>query len=184
MAITDSIVARVQVDLQQALTRAAKARAALEQSEQEVADLQAFLRTFERYAGAVSVGTFASHSNEHSGNKRQVAQAGTRGRELVDVSIAAIKHRGAPVKIGELLDAVLAAGLTLGGTDQKSNLAGYLSRDPRVVSRGRSVGWDLVETEGAAEALAGEAAPSFIEGGQDDEATLTSTLDDDDYPLA
>jgi len=75
---------------------------------------------------------------------------------------------------------VLAAGLTLGGTDQKSNLAGYLSRDPRVVSRGRSVGWDLIETEGAAEALAGEAAPSFIVGGQDDEATLTPNPDEYD----
>lgn len=149
MAVTDSIVARVQADLQQALAKASKARSLLDECEREAADLQAFLRTFERYAAPAGAGGGLTQGSEHGSNKRAVAQVGSRARQLVDVSIATIRRKGAPVKIGDLLDAVLAEGLTLGGSDQKSNLAGYLSRDPRVASRGRSVGWDIVDNEAA-----------------------------------
>jgi hypothetical protein len=91
----------------------------------------------------------------------------------VDSAIEAIETAGHPVMIGDLLDAVLAAGHVLGGADQKSNLAGYLSRDPRVLSLGRSVGWDLVRNEKTdSEPESGNAGSSSNEGGSDDRTTL------------
>ncbi|WP_423605667.1 hypothetical protein [Sphingomonas sp. MS122] len=98
---------------------------------------------------------------------------------MVDVAIAAIEEAGKPVPIGDLLDAVLAAGFTLGGADQKSNLAGYLSRDPRVASRGRNVGWDIIRSEEAAsEPASDDAASSTTTGGTNDRTTLA---DPDDF---
>lgn len=178
MALNDDIVARATADLQRALERAASARDQLLAAESEASDLQAFLRTLERYTKAAPDGETA----EHAGNTlRTPAKAGTRARDLVDTCIVAIKDAGHPLKIGDLTDIVLAAGLTLGGQDQKSNLAGYLSRDPRVVTRGRSIGWDLVENEEAATVPASdEAASSSIEGGTDERSTLTGPDDIDD----
>ncbi len=65
----------------------------------------------------------------------------------MDAAIEAIRTAGQPLPIGDLLDAVIAQGFKFGGQDHKSNLAGYLSRDPRVVSRGRGVGWDIADEE-------------------------------------
>lgn len=177
MAISDDIVARANADLQLALSRAEEARRTLAACEAEVSDLQAFLRTLERYASPVRSGEEIGNSKEHGENKVSViARPGTRARGLVDASIEAITSAGKPLKIGDLLDAVLAAGHVLGGSDQKSNLAGYLSRDPRVHSLGRSVGWDLVRNEEAAsEPASDDAASSSNEGGSDDRTALAAT---------
>lgn len=174
MAISDDIVARASADLQQALNKAGRARAQLEDAERDVADLQAFLRTLERYRNPAADRKNAEHGVNSASSP---AKPGTRARELVDTCIAAIQRARHPLKIGDLLDVVLGAGLVLGGSDQKSNLAGYLSRDPRVESRGRSIGWDVVENEEAATVPASEEAASSIhEGGTDDRSTLTVPL--------
>lgn len=175
MAATDDIVARARADLQRAVAQADRARATLATAEAEISDLTAFLRTLDRYAGPLENGGENTNKSEHRRNEsRGIGHPGSRGRALVDAAIEAIRTAGKPLPIGALLDAVLAAGHTLGGSDQKSNLAGYLSRDPRVASRGRSVGWDLVETEEAApEPASGEAASSINEGGTDERSTLT-----------
>ena len=176
MAVTDNIVGRAKSDLQKAEIAAQKARETLARAESEVADLQAFLRTYQRYADEPS----ADQSREQSVNPYKATRTSGRGKEMVDVAISVIRERGKPVMIGDLLDSVLAAGFTLGGADQKSNLAGYLSRDPRVHSVGRGIGWDLVESEEAASVPASDdAASSEQKGGTDDRSTLTSSGPDD-----
>lgn len=174
MAITEDIVARANADLQRALATAARARETLAQAEAEVSDLDAFLRTLRRYVAPAESADDNIIDREHRRNNvRTVPAAGSRARELVDAAISAIRKAGKPLMIGDLLDAVNAAGFTLGGSDHKSNLAGYLSRDPRVESRGRNVGWVVLEDEGAAlEPASGEAAPSSDQGGTNDRSTL------------
>ena len=181
MAITDDIVARASADLQRALSSAEQSRAALAVAEAEVVELKGFLRRFERYAPMLALGGKPVSINEHvENNRRNELALGSRGRELVDTAIEAIKSAGRPMKIGELLDVVLEAGMKLGGSDQKSNLAGYLSRDPRVHSLGRSIGWDLVKDEKAASSLlCTEVASSHSEGGTDERSSLAG-LDDID----
>jgi hypothetical protein len=71
--------------------------------------------------------------------------------------MAAIAQAGRPLTIGELVDVCVGQGLKIGGRDLKSNLAGYLSRDPRVESLGRGVGWAIVEND----------APDSTSGGED-----------------
>lgn len=169
MVANVDIIARAQGDLQRAEAAALRAREALAKAEAEASDLKAFIRTYQRYVEEPT----ASRDTEHSANARPIAKTGSRARELVDAAIEAIKAAGKPLPIGDLLDAVLAEGHVVGGTDQKSNLAGYLSRDPRIVSRGRSVGWDILETEGAAiEPASEDAAPSSYQGGTNDGTTL------------
>lgn len=176
MDISNNIVARANADLQRALSAAAKARETLAKFEAEVADLEAFLRTLERYVGLSEPGTSPRTDAEHSENTGRTApKPGSRAHELVNSAIEAIRAAGKPLMIGDLLEHVLHAGFTLGGKDLKSNLAGYLSRDPRVHSLGRSVGWDLVEKEEAASEPASHvAASSENTGGTNDRTTLVS----------
>lgn len=181
MALAGDIVARANADLQRALQEAATARTILAAAEMEVADLQAFLRTLARYSNASPGKTKGGSDSEHGQNSgRAVPAVGSRARDLVDTAIAAIRAARRPLLIGDLLDAVNAAGFTLGGSDHKSNLAGYLSRDPRVESRGRNVGWVVLEDEEAApEAASGETASSLDQGGTDDRSTLAQSDFDD-----
>ncbi|HEX8667209.1 MAG TPA: hypothetical protein VF727_02425 [Allosphingosinicella sp.] len=175
MPDTNDIVARATADLQRALASVERARETLIKAEAEAADLQGFLRTLERYVGPTAANGTERNAREHGKNfGGDLPKPGTRARALGDAAVEAIKAAGRPLPIGDLLDVVLAAGFTLGGADQKSNLAGYLSRDPRVVSLGRNVGWTIVETEEAApEPGSNEAASSSAEGGPDDRTTLT-----------
>lgn len=172
MATSEHILQQVQRDLQIARDKVADTEQQLTRARAELADLEGFVRTFERYSLRVDG---PREARERGKNKdRGVAARGTQARQLVDTCIDAIREAGHPVRIGDLLETVLATGLTLGGNDQKSNLAGYLSRDPRVHSLGRFVGWDIVETEGAAsEPGSNDAAPSQDQGGTDDGPTLT-----------
>lgn len=174
MTLTDDIVARAKADLQRAVSNADKARATLAAAEAEASDLHAFLRTLERYTIPTQHLEQTTNTSEHVKNfGKAIAKEGTRARALVDTSIDAIVAAGKPLEIGELLDTVLAEGHILGGSDQKSNLAGYLSRDPRVYSRGRGIGWDIVKNEEAAsEPGRNDAASSSNEGGSDDRTTL------------
>lgn len=173
MAISNDIVARATADLQRAEAAASRAREALARAEAEVADLSAFLRTLERYAAPVTRAEGMRGALEHGKNTARSFGNSSRGTQMVDVAISVIREAGKPVPIGDLLDAVLAAGFTLGGADQKSNLAGYLSRDPRVASRGRNVGWDIIENEEAASKPGStDAASSSNEGGTNERTTL------------
>lgn len=175
MATSEHILQQVHRDLQTARERVAVIEQQLMAARAELGDLEGFVRTFERYSARAEAPSVAQLDAEPRRNKdRGVADVGTQARKLVDTCILAIQGNGSPMKIGDLLDVVLASGLTLGGRDQKSNLAGYLSRDPRVHSLGRSIGWDIVKTEGAAsEPGSNDAAPSLDQGGTDDGPTLT-----------
>ncbi|HQS67984.1 MULTISPECIES: hypothetical protein [unclassified Novosphingobium] len=174
MTTTDDIIARAQADLQLALSKVEKAQAALASAQAEVSDLKAFLRTYQRYATA----SISTPGAERASSTFGPSKLGSRGRELVDTCITAIREAGHPIKIGDLLDIVLASGMPVGGSDQKSNLAGYLSRDPRVISRGRSVGWDVDETESvASQPASDEATPhSNID-------SRSNTLNTDNFDL-
>ena len=177
MAITEEIVARVNADLQRAQLAASRARQLLAEAEAEASDLAAFLRTLEKYATPIPNSEGIRRAMDHDKNTaRTSATTVSRGTRMADVAIATIKEVGKPVPIGKLLDAVLAAGFTLGGADQKSNLAGYLSRDPRVESRGRNIGWDVVVMEKGPEGRdSNESDFSESSGGATDRTNLTST---------
>ena len=177
MIPSDDILARVQSDMQVARDRVLDLEAQLGAACAELADLEGFVRTFERYASPVGGSAAQEPMGEPRKNKdRGVPVEGSQARRLVDTCILAITANGGPMKIGELLDVALASGLAIGGRDQKSNLAGYLSRDPRVYSRGRSVGWDIVKTEGTAlERAVGQTIPSSMSGGTDVRTTLVSS---------
>lgn len=173
MSTTDDIVSRVRADLQRAQSSAEKARLALAAWEGEVSELTIFLRTLERYAGPTQKDIVIAAPREHDKNDKVIPAHGTNSRVLVDACIDAIQHGGRPLTIGDLVDVCIAQGLKIGGKDLKSNLAGYLSRDPRVKSLGRNIGWAIAETEGAASAPASqEAAPSLAAGGSNDRPTL------------
>lgn len=180
MTPNDDILIRVQSDTHAARNRLSHLEAQIASARAELADLEGFVRTFERYASPVQGSVPRESTAEPRRNKdRGVPVEGSQARRLVDRCILAITANGRAMKIGELLDVALASGLEIGGRDQKSNLAGYLSRDPRVYSRGRSVGWDIVKTEGAALVPAsGEAAPSFETGGTNERSTLVLHPDD------
>lgn len=155
MSDTEELVARAKADLHRAEAAAERAREGLKKAEAEVADLEAFLRMMDRYAH-----TDASRGAATSPGVtvRTTHQGGSRAKELVDAAIDAIRTTGQPMPIGDLLDAVIAQGFKFGGQDHKSNLAGYLSRDPRVVSRGRGIGWDIADEGQAADDMTPHAA--------------------------
>lgn len=180
MNTTDDIVTRVRSDLQRALSTAEKARLALTAAEAQVTELTMFLRTLERYTSPVAAHDATAARREHDENDRgrAIASRGTNSRVLVDACMTAIEGAGRPLTIGELVDVCIEQGLRIGGKDLKSNLAGYLSRDPRVKSLGRNLGWAVVVTEGAAPVPASqEAAPSLIAGGTNERTTLDNPDD-------
>jgi hypothetical protein len=175
MTAPDAIVTRANRDLQAAQGRVTKLRGDLEAAEREAADIEAFLRTFRRYIDADLALKAESPRGEHGGNARQsVGKPGSRARVLVDTCIDMISEVGGPVEIGDLLERVFQRGLSIGGSDQKSNLAGYLSRDPRVYSRGRGIGWDLVENRKVASTSASDEGASRRTGeGTNDRSSIT-----------
>ena len=166
MAFTNDIASRAQGDLQRAERDAVSARDKLARAEAEINDLRAFLRKLEHYGLPVEEVAQSRPSRSRRGS-------GGKSKQLADFSIEEIRKAGRRVLIADLFNAAIAAGIEIGGRDEKSNLAGYLSRDKRI-DYAHGEGWGIIETEGAADMLAGNAAPSFTEGGQDDEATLTS----------
>lgn len=184
METTVDIAARVRADLQRAQLVADKARAALASAEAQVAELTMFLRTLERYVGPGLTAAAPIASGEHDKNQkgRVVPARGTASRILVDACMEVIREAGRPLTIGELVDACMAQGLKIGGTDLKSNLAGYLSRDPRVRSLGRNIGWVIVGTEEAASTLVSqEAASSLAIGGSDGRPAVAFPVDETSF---
>ena len=182
MHISEDIVARANADLQRAHRDVEVTRAKLERALAEVADLEAFLRTLERYTISTSgssssvvadrVTDLMGQAIENTSG-RMPSRPGTMARQLADACIKAIRDKGSPIKIGDLLDVVLSQGFVVGGQDQKSNLAGTLSRDPRLFSHGRTLGWDIIESEKAAiEPGSEDAALSTDTGGTNDRTTL------------
>lgn len=170
MGFAEDILARARGDLNRAERDAAVARERLVRAEAEIGDLQAFLRKLEHYVGPVGEAASRSDSAARRSRIPHVAGGG-KSRDLVDVAIDKIREVGARVPITDLFNAILERGMKIGGKDEKSNLAGYLSRDPRVDYE-RGIGWGIV-TEGAASAPASqEAAPSSAEGGSNERATL------------
>jgi hypothetical protein len=169
MGFADDIVARAKGDLNRAERDAALAREKLQKAEAEIADLQAFMRKLEHYVGPASASSELARFVPSS--PKRVA-AGGKSRELVDVAIERIQLAGGRrVPIAYLMQHIIERGMEIGGKDEKSNLAGYLSRDPRV-DYVKPDGWGLT-TEGAASAPASqEAAPSLNTGGSNDRPTL------------
>lgn len=182
MPITEDIVARANADLQRAHRDMEAAQAKLGKAQSEVADLEAFLRTLERYttpssaSGLSDIADPVTHligKAAENTTGRTPSRPGTMARQLADACIEAIKNNYGPMKIGDLLDVVLSQGFVVGGQDQKSNLAGTLSRDPRLFSHGRTLGWDIIESERAAiEPGSEDAALSIDTGGTNDRTTL------------
>lgn len=166
MAFTSDIDTRAKSDLQRAERDAASARDKLVRAEMEINDLRAFLRKLEHYASPSSV-------PEQPRATRSPRGSGGKARRLADFCIEEIRKAGGRIPIADLFTAAMAAGLDIGGRDEKSNLAGYLSRDKRI-DFAHGEGWGIVETEGAALMPAsGEAAPLFGTGGTDERSTLT-----------
>jgi hypothetical protein len=167
---TDDIIAKAKADLQRAERNVSHYRVQMENAAADALEITAFLKRFEFYA--VRGGAASAVVTRSDGGERLPAREGSKSRRLVDECIKIIEAAGAKVDINDLLNGVLAAGLEIGGRDEKSNLAGYLSRDARVTYT-RGEGWALVN-EGATETLAGQqAAPSSAIGGTDDGPTLT-----------
>ena len=170
MTFTTDIHSRAQSDLQRAERDASSARDKLARAESEINDLRAFLRKLEHYAAPVVV-------DEQPRATRSIRGSGGKGKRLADFSIAEIHKAGRRVPIADLFDAVIKAGIVIGGRDEKSNLAGYLSRDKRIDFE-RGEGWGIVETEGAALVPAsGDTAPSNLAGGTDERSTLANPDD-------
>lgn len=164
MTEQNDIGARARNDLQRAERDAAVAREKLARAEAEISDLGAFLRKLEHYA--VPVGSNYARTRAPRGS-------GGKAKRIADFCIGIIQNAAKRVEMNELFPAVLEAGIEIGGTDEKSVLAGYLSRDKRL-NFVRGEGWGIIETEGAALSLGGnETAPSFEIGGQDGRTTLT-----------
>lgn len=172
MTEQNDIGARARNDLQRAERDAALAREKLARAETEISDLSAFLRKLEHYA--VSAGSEYTRTRAPRGS-------GGKAKRIADFCIELIQRAKRRVEMNELFPAVLDAGIEIGGTDEKSVLAGYLSRDKRV-NFVRGEGWGITESEGATNLLGGfEAAPSSFEGGQDGRTTLTLNPGDVTY---
>jgi hypothetical protein len=143
----------------------------MESFDKEAADLRVFIERLAFYAGPPKPGVGVPSATKKSiVNERPPAREGSKSRRLVDAAILEITAQGRRLDIGHLLGALLDAGQVIGGKDEKSNLAGYLSRDARVdyVS---GQGWGLKGTGAASEPASQQAAPSIAAGGSN-ETTL------------
>lgn len=166
----NDIGARARSDLQRAERDAAVARDRLTRAEAEINDLNAFLRKLEHYAAPVEGAHIRIRAPRGSGGK---------AKRIADFCIEIIKSADRRVEMHELFPAVLEAGIEIGGTDEKSVLAGYLSRDKRL-NFVRRQGWGIAETNEAIMSLSGaEAAASFGTVEQDAGATHALPSDDD-----
>lgn len=163
--VSDDIQSRAQADLQRAERDMQNYQEKLTKATQERNDLSAFLRKLEHYAVPTVL-------TEGVVRTRSIRGSGGKARRIVSHCIDLIQKAGREMPMNELFPKVIADGIEIGGTDEKSVLAGYLSRDERVYFK-RPVGWGIVETEGAADLLTGDATPSLIDGGQNERATLT-----------
>lgn len=169
MNFAEDIVARARGDLNRAQRDASSARDKLARAESEISDLEAFLRKLDHYSSPAVTGS-TSRTFEH-GPRRTRQRVGGKSKALVNVAIDIIRDAGTRVPIVDLFDGILARGLDIGGADEKSNLAGYLSRDPRVDYE-RNVGWGIVNEGVAPEPASQQATPSIAEGGSNDRPTI------------
>lgn len=166
MAFTNDISVRAENDLLRAERDAATAREKLTRAEAEINDLRAFLRKLEHYAAPVDE---TGHEQRPTRRRRG---SGGKAKQLADFCIAEIRKAEDRVPIADLFAAAIAAGMDIGGKDEKSNLAGYLSRDKRI-NFAHGQGWGMVETEGTAtEPDSNVAVPSHDTGGNDERPTL------------
>jgi hypothetical protein len=165
MAFSNDIVLRAQADLQRAERDAANARDKLARSEADINDLRAFLRKLEHYASPAETALSARTTRSPRGS-------GGKARRIADFCIEQIAKADRRLEMSELFPLVLASEFEIGGTDEKSVLAGYLSRDPRV-NFARGEGWGITTDDGAASMPDSEqAAPVSNQGGTNDGPTL------------
>jgi hypothetical protein len=157
MTEQNDIGARARSDLQRAERDAASAREKMTRAEAEINDLRAFLRKLEHYAVPMESAQIRTRALRGSGGK---------AKRIADFCIEIIQTAGRRVEMGDLFPAVLEAGIEIGGTDEKSVLAGYLSRDKRL-NFVRREGWGIAEPYEEALLLSGtEAVPSISIGEQ------------------
>lgn len=169
MNFADDIVARAKGDLNRAERDALSARDKLVRAEAEIADLQAFLRKLEHYVGPIATSS-APRARLVADIPKRIAGGG-KSRELVDAAIERIQQSGGRVPISDLMKHIIDRGMEIGGKDEKSNLAGYLSRDPRV-NYIKPDGWGFATERAASSPASQEAAPSLITGGPNERTTL------------
>lgn len=107
----------------------------------EIAEIRAFIRKLNLYI----------YPQTEKGDRMRRGTGG-KARLLSNYCLAKIREAGRRVPISDLFAAILDEGLDVGGRDEKSVLAGYLSRDPRINYK-RDEGWGENEKGTAREPL-------------------------------
>lgn len=132
----DTHISRARDELTRLERRESELLSQLEIVRLEAGKLTAFLEVASRYQQGGQVSGLV----EAAAKSRPTPREGTKGAALVEAALAAIRKAGHPLSIGELVEAVTAAGLAIGGQREGPNLAGFLSRSDLIVFR-RGVGW-------------------------------------------
>ncbi len=128
------IIAKVKADFAKAEEAEKIAEHNLRMVRAEKERLAAFMEMAARYAAVTE-----SKSPEPD-RKQWVPKEGTQTAAIMDKAISLVMTARRPLSIAELAEGVQAAGLKIGGKKPKVNLAGYLSRDPRI-NYIKDVGW-------------------------------------------
>jgi hypothetical protein len=131
----DALVSAARAELARIEGRIARLEAELVAARSESSKLEAFLEVAARLSVAPKLPSEGQP-------QRAGRPSGSKSATLVNTSIEAIRAAGRPLSIGNLIAAIRDAGLQVGGQNETANLAGYLSRDPRVKFT-RNVGWHL-----------------------------------------
>lgn len=140
------ILAKAEMDLERAQSRAARLRDDLAKAESDVLQMSGVVSWLRKqmglpeHDGGITLRTVRVHST------RSGISTGSKSGELVNAAIEAITKAGRPLSIAELEFQVNAAGHAIGGANPRANLAGYMSRDRRVQFT-QGVGWTLAGPE-------------------------------------
>ena len=118
-----------------------------------VADLEAvraerqklihFCEMASKYSGVEIAGASGTQVGEATRSRvcyGALPRPGSKTANLVEAVLDAIDKAGHPLAIKDLVSAVHARDLTIGGANEAANLAGYLSRDKRI-QYARGIGW-------------------------------------------
>ena len=127
------IIAKVKADMARAEEAERTAEAALRVARAEKDRLAAFMEMAARYAANIGPAM-----PEPEG--KRLPKAGTQTAIVVDKAISLVMAARRPLSIAVLAEGVEGAGIKIGGKKPKVNLAGYLSRDPRI-NYIKDVGW-------------------------------------------
>lgn len=138
-SIRHSLIQGVKMDM---LELARKRAAALEA---ELAELNAFMRTYAKLAPLAGATREAPTGSELLRNRGTPApdKPPSKRQQIEDAAAAALAKEQ-PLTIPELLKRFKKVGVDVGGTDMERNLSSYLSRSDRFENRRKDGGWFLV----------------------------------------